>query len=845
MPPHSDLVQESKLETIFFPTYTEHTFYKRGASGREWRIRVQEQWQRERRLGQGAYGTVWLETCDRPAKKNGPAVRAVKEIPLDPSTSEGIDYYQELEAVMKFSQDRVYTPSFVESYGWFQGPEAIYIAMEYIPHGDLQKHLSHPIPEEEVKMITRQLAEGLNHMHKNGFTHRDLKPGNILVVSRGPDWLVQISDFGISRRLRQDQATLGTIRRGTLGFIAPEMLGFIQDRSHPYAVDIWSLGTVIFRMLTKKLFLTDFNLLQKYVTGGSPFPSGDLDLCRPSPPLKAFLRQLLEPSPKERPTATEVLAHDWIRTCANISLDHNGAQEAAGQNSGHFSQSPSIERHSFESDTGAPSAAWSTAILSENITQHSRRATTVALPDSRRAMPRDSGVALEDPRMPIQGKANEVTNRTSRTLKHELEPHPESQSPPLTARFFIDEKGTTYPTLDVSDRASHNIANKDFRPITLQPKKAQREHSKETRPSNASNSTWSRFFGMPSRNKKDSQHNQPTKDDRPKRTATKPVRDIPSSPHEDRKSPKIDLAKSKHDEKLLFAAQYLEMSRGAGFARSSTSPSPSPDPLPRQPSPRAQSRSPQSSRYGTEVPQDNGHAEPKESGFRSSKEEQESDKAHPPPPSDHNEIHRTDRQKWWASRQSTSRQRVTRKVATPSDALKAQIPLGYDITLWDPQKEPLLFLKSVFDMISFSDWLVDCVVYCQRVDDEIVEGDADRIMELVVILEKLDKRAGEAELYAHRLPGRDIRELAYDLNEGSRRLFRRFQNLLRAWENTLMDERSKRGERKADFGFASLLGQSKNSDDLERFMTSVRLFILRYDANLEAFFESYRNAERD
>lgn len=107
MLPSSDLVQELKLETSFSPSYTQHTFNKRGTSGREWKIRVQERWTRKRRLGQGAFGTVWLETCDRPARRHSPTVRAVKEIPIDVTVTEKVDYYRELEAVMKFSQDRV------------------------------------------------------------------------------------------------------------------------------------------------------------------------------------------------------------------------------------------------------------------------------------------------------------------------------------------------------------------------------------------------------------------------------------------------------------------------------------------------------------------------------------------------------------------------------------------------------------------------------------------------------------------------------------------------------------------------------------------------------------------
>lgn len=52
----------------------------------------------------------------------------------------------------------------------------VFIAMEYLRHGDLQKYLNRSFPETQVKDITSQLVEGLGYMHDNGFTHRDLKP---------------------------------------------------------------------------------------------------------------------------------------------------------------------------------------------------------------------------------------------------------------------------------------------------------------------------------------------------------------------------------------------------------------------------------------------------------------------------------------------------------------------------------------------------------------------------------------------------------------------------------------------------------------------------------------------
>lgn len=48
--------------------------------------------------------------------------------------------------------------------------------MEYVSHGDLQKHLACPFPESQAQDIASQLVEGLEYMHDNGFAHRDLKP---------------------------------------------------------------------------------------------------------------------------------------------------------------------------------------------------------------------------------------------------------------------------------------------------------------------------------------------------------------------------------------------------------------------------------------------------------------------------------------------------------------------------------------------------------------------------------------------------------------------------------------------------------------------------------------------
>ena len=69
-----------------------------------------------------------------------------------------------------------YVHCFVESYGWFESQKAVFIAMEYHEHGDLQQYMTNTFSEEEARNISLQLAEGLRFMHANRFAHRDLKP---------------------------------------------------------------------------------------------------------------------------------------------------------------------------------------------------------------------------------------------------------------------------------------------------------------------------------------------------------------------------------------------------------------------------------------------------------------------------------------------------------------------------------------------------------------------------------------------------------------------------------------------------------------------------------------------
>jgi hypothetical protein len=105
MPTISDLVRDSKLETRFYGEYTQHVYYVSGMTPRQRKVRKEERWARDKSLGNGASGTVYLE---KSVTENGEVQRrAVKEIRKSAHKSGAIDYNRELEAIAKFSHPKV------------------------------------------------------------------------------------------------------------------------------------------------------------------------------------------------------------------------------------------------------------------------------------------------------------------------------------------------------------------------------------------------------------------------------------------------------------------------------------------------------------------------------------------------------------------------------------------------------------------------------------------------------------------------------------------------------------------------------------------------------------------
>lgn len=71
---------------------------------------------------------------------------------------------------------RQYQDCFVQSTGWFENDDSIFLAMEHAPLGDLEQHIADKLPELQACTMVGQVLQGLVFMHENKLAHRDLKP---------------------------------------------------------------------------------------------------------------------------------------------------------------------------------------------------------------------------------------------------------------------------------------------------------------------------------------------------------------------------------------------------------------------------------------------------------------------------------------------------------------------------------------------------------------------------------------------------------------------------------------------------------------------------------------------
>uniref|UniRef100_W5L214 non-specific serine/threonine protein kinase n=1 Tax=Astyanax mexicanus TaxID=7994 RepID=W5L214_ASTMX len=193
-------------------------------------------------LGQGSFGKVFLVR-----KIMGPdagqlyAMKVLKKASL--KVRDRVRTKMERDILVEVNH-----PFIVKLHYAFQTEGKLYLILDFLRGGDVFTRLSKEVmfTEEDVKFYLAELALALDHLHNLGIVYRDLKPENILLDEAGH---IKLTDFGLSKEsVDQDRKAYSFC--GTVEYMAPEV---VNRRGHTQSADWWSLGVLMFEMLTGTL----------------------------------------------------------------------------------------------------------------------------------------------------------------------------------------------------------------------------------------------------------------------------------------------------------------------------------------------------------------------------------------------------------------------------------------------------------------------------------------------------------------------------------------------------------------------------------------------------------------
>ncbi len=210
-------------------------------------------------------------------------------------------------------------PNIVQVYDVAEHDGFPYYAMELLEGGDLANTLQgKPRAAREAAELVGVLASAVHAAHLAGIVHRDLKPGNILLSSDGTP---KIGDFSLSRKVEHDSKILTNLRQaGTPSYMAPEQAAGKSNAIQP-AVDIYSLGAVLYELLTgRPPFTADTSAeTRRQVIDNEPVPPSRLNSRVPRD-LQTICLKCLHKDPVRRYASAATLAEDIERFSSGMPI---------------------------------------------------------------------------------------------------------------------------------------------------------------------------------------------------------------------------------------------------------------------------------------------------------------------------------------------------------------------------------------------------------------------------------------------------------------------------------------------------------------------------------------------
>lgn len=241
------------------------------------------------------------------------------------------EFTSDEEFIKKFKRESLSAaslshPNIVSVYDVGEEDGIYYIVMEYVQGETLKEYIKRngKINYIETLKIINQIAFALDHAHKNGVVHRDIKPHNILITE---DKMVKVADFGIARASSNSTITNTDKILGSVHYLSPEQArgGYTDHRT-----DIYSLGVVMYEMLTGKLPYdaeSPISIAIKHIEESLVTPS-ELDSSIPKAVNDIVLKAMEKNVSKRYQNVKELLDDIYkAQQNPNISLMHNKEDE--------------------------------------------------------------------------------------------------------------------------------------------------------------------------------------------------------------------------------------------------------------------------------------------------------------------------------------------------------------------------------------------------------------------------------------------------------------------------------------------------------------------------------------
>lgn len=263
--------------------------------------RVRDLYDLVEELGRGKFGTVYR--CKE--KKTGMEL-AAKFININ-RKEEKADVESEVE-IMKILQH----PRLLQLYDAFDdvNKKEMCLILELIEGGELFERVIDDdfiLTEKACVAFMRQICEGVAFIHSKNVLHLDMKPENILCLTRTGN-RIKLIDFGLARKY--DPKKKLQVLFGTPEFVAPEVVSF---DSIGFGTDMWSVGVICYVLLSGlSPFMGDNDMETMGNVTVAKYDYDDEAFDEISDEAKDFISKLLVKNIKLRPSATECMKHPWL-----------------------------------------------------------------------------------------------------------------------------------------------------------------------------------------------------------------------------------------------------------------------------------------------------------------------------------------------------------------------------------------------------------------------------------------------------------------------------------------------------------------------------------------------------